>query len=65
MSDKQRPYDPVITMIGDTFKEGQAPIEKIVVDLTKESDAALEELSKTFPEASYEILWRALHGSDK
>jgi hypothetical protein len=64
MSEQQRPYNPIISIIGDTFKEGKAPVEKIVVDLTKQSDDELEELTKTFPEATYEILWRALHSSD-
>ena len=64
MSEIQRPYNPIISIVGDTFKEGQAPIEKTIVDLTTESDAALEDLSKIFPEASYENLWRALHSSD-
>lgn len=64
MDEKQRPYDPIISIIGDTFKEGEGPVEKVLVDVSKEPDSALEDLSKIYPEAGYEILWRALHSSD-
>jgi hypothetical protein len=64
MTENQRPYNPIISITGDTFKEGQAPIEKTIIDLTKESDASLEDLTGIYPEAAYEILWRALYSSD-
>lgn len=64
MKKAERPYNTVITLIGDTFEEGEKPVEK-VIDLTEVSDSELETLSKTFNEAFYEILWRNLHNSGK
>ena len=59
MEKKIRPFNTVITSIGDTFIEGEKPTEQII-DLTKISDEKLVELSKTFPEAAYEQIWRAM-----
>lgn len=55
----KRPYDTIITMIGDSFIEGQKPTEK-VIDLTKVSDEELAKLSEMIPEAAFEQLWRAM-----
>lgn len=65
MDNLERPYNPVITIIADDFSQGGSPKE-ITIDLTKESSASLEDLSKVHPEAFYEIFWRAFSGvSDK
>lgn len=54
-----RPYNTIITSIGDTFIEGKEPTKE-VIDLTKVSDEKLDELSRDIPEAAYEQLWRAM-----
>ena len=59
MEKKVRPYNPVIVSIGDTFIEGEQPTRQ-EIDLTKVSDDKLVELSHKYPEAYYEIIWRAL-----
>ncbi len=59
MAKKERPYNPVITLIGDTFVEGEKPTEQII-DLSKVSDQKLVELSKEYPQAVYEQVWRAI-----
>ena len=59
MEKKQRPYNTIITLIGDTFVEGEKPTEQII-DLAKVSDQKLVELSKLYPEAAYEQVWRAI-----
>lgn len=64
MSEPQRPFNPIISILGDTFQEGKPPVEKVVIDLTKQSEAELEELAGTYLEATYELYWRALYSSD-
>jgi hypothetical protein len=64
MSEAQRPFNPIISILGDTFQEGKAPIEKVIVDLSKLTDDELEELTGTYLEATFELFWRALHSSD-
>lgn len=59
MEKKIRPFNTVITSIGDTFVEGEKPTEQ-TIDLAKVSDEKLVELSKTIPEAAYEQIWRAM-----
>jgi hypothetical protein len=59
MEPKQRPFNTIITSIGDTFIEGKAPTGE-TIDLTKVSDEKLVELSKVYAEAAYEQIWRAL-----
>jgi hypothetical protein len=59
MEKKTRPYNTILTSIGDTFIKGEKPTEEII-DLTKVSDKKLEELGKIYPEAIYEQVWRAM-----
>jgi hypothetical protein len=59
MKENKRPFNTVITSIGDTFIEGEPPIE-LKIDLTKLSDEKLAELSREYPEALYEQIWRAM-----
>jgi hypothetical protein len=60
MEKKQRPYNTIITLIGDTFVEGERPTEQII-DLAKASNKKLVELSKEYPQAVYEQVWRAIN----
>jgi hypothetical protein len=64
MDKPQRPFNPIISILGDTFQEGKAPIEKVIVDLTTKSMDELEELAGTYLEATYEMFWRALQPSE-
>lgn len=59
MDKKERPYNPIIVSIGDTFVEGEEPTMQ-EIDLTKVSDSKLSELAKIYPEALYEQFWRAM-----
>lgn len=59
MSNPKRPFNPVITSIGDSFVEGQKPtVEEI--DLSKLSDSEVEKLAETHVAAMYELFWRGL-----
>jgi predicted nucleotidyltransferase len=64
MTEPQRPFNPVISILGDSFRPGEAPIESVVIDLTQITDLELRELSRTYIEATYELFWRALHQND-
>lgn len=63
MTEPQRWFNPIISLIGDTFQPGEPPIE-LVIDLTQKTDLELRELSRIHQQAAYELVWRHLNQSD-
>jgi hypothetical protein len=63
MTEPQRWFDPIISLLGDTFQPGEPPIED-VIDLTQKTDSELRELGRIHIQATYELVWRELNQSD-